>query len=99
MYAINILGRPYQIRYVDLKEEFGVCHYDEGHIDISKALSSEDRKMTIVHEVIHAIIHESGHHHLLVDISENFEEALVRALDHGLNRSGLIRDILEDDNA
>lgn len=89
----TVLGRPYRIVYCNLEsEDFGQCDSDKGLIRVSQDSSIEQQKNTILHELLHAILHESGHHFLLEGHSDgHLEESLVRALEHGLSRSGIIK--------
>jgi hypothetical protein len=94
LHVIPILGRAYRVEYLNLNDEFGACLKDKGIIQVHKKLNDRDRQETIVHEVLHGILHESGLEHLLTD---ELEEAIVRAFDHGLNRSGLIRPMTKEE--
>lgn len=85
---ITILGREYQVKPVPMSDsDFGECNGYEGVIRINETLDPETFRSTLVHEVCHAILHESGFTHLL---RGKQEEGIVRALEHGLIRSGLI---------
>ncbi len=55
------------------------CH--EIHISASKCASTDVQEATLLHEVVHAVLHQSG----LSRMTEEMEEALVRALEHGLH--------------
>jgi len=96
MHVIPILGRNYTVVYKKMdKDSYGEIHKDEGEIWVRKGSTPEEIRETVVHETLHGIIFESGLNEILDGVSPlHLEEAIVRALDHGLNRSGLIRDIL-----
>jgi len=88
MDSITILGCTYRIEYVELKEDlYGDCN--TGVIRVNRTKDREEQWSTVVHEVLHGILHESGLTYALGD--DNMEEGIVRALEHGLMRSGLIR--------
>lgn len=104
-HVIPILGRDYVIKYVDASEFedkkgndnndiYGEFHHATGEIWIRNGLSANDIRETLVHETCHGIIKESGLGEILDGYNENLEEAIVVAFDHGLNRSGLIRNML-----
>jgi hypothetical protein len=48
-------------------------------------LKGSDADATLMHEVIHAVLHESGIH---FNWTEEFTESVVRALENGLYRAG-----------
>jgi len=50
-----------------------------------RRLKGDDLSSTFLHEVIHAILYESGVEHRWDDA--NFTESVVRALDNGLSRA------------
>jgi hypothetical protein len=93
IHTINVMGREYRIEYVPATELDG-CHGDmdgdRGVIRVDQA-SSEQREI-ILHETIHAILSECGLKYIL---KRKLEEALVRAIESGLIRAGLIRDLAE----
>lgn len=82
--SVRIMGRDYKVRRKRMKC-FGLCDFDAGIIWIKGGLADEPSSQTLLHEIVHAILHESGHHHSQTT-GEN--EALVRALEHGLWRAG-----------
>lgn len=81
--TISILGQPYQIRRSDLTEDHGFLDTDARVIHISRETSEPDR--TLLHEVLHAILVESGQRW---SIGEDHEEGVVRALESGLWQAG-----------
>lgn len=89
--TINVMGKGYKVVYANLDPDtYGECHGPKSEIRINRDASPEQKRATLVHELIHAILYETGLNHVLED--HNLEEALVRATEHGLLRSGLIRD-------
>jgi hypothetical protein len=89
---VVILGKTYTIEYVPLDEDlYGDCKCGEGAIRIRQNMTYEQKTATIVHEVLHAILFEAGIAHMIDD--SNQEEGIVRAIEHGLIRSGIIREL------
>jgi hypothetical protein len=85
---VNVLGRPYSIRYVDQIDEegaWGECAELEAIIKLSKdATCTEDRmESTLLHETIHAILYVGGVSQLL-DTKTN--EAITTVLENGLHQ-------------
>jgi len=98
-HEVSVLGRGYRIEYVEFEEgNYGECHGEKGIIKIKAGLSDEERRATIVHELLHAILFESGLTHILEHKETDLEEAIVRAIEHGLLRSDVIRDFNEKAN-
>lgn len=92
--TVNVLGRTYTVKFVPMPDdEFGDCCTDKKVIRINP--DHGDQATTLVHEVLHAILAESGLKHLL-DSHEGLEEALVRAIEHGLTTAHLIPEIPND---
>lgn len=92
--TVNVLGRTYQVKFVAMGEDtFGDCCTDKKVIRINQ--DHGDQATTLVHEVLHAILAESGLKHLL-DATEGLEEALVRAIEHGLTTAHLIPELDDD---
>ena len=88
---INILGDIFKIEYpAKIKGDEGENTYGETYgvkrlIRISTQQNKTDDMMerTLLHEVIHAILHISGHSELLEDKEE---ESLVVLLENGLSK-------------
>lgn len=91
-YAVNIMGRVYRVEYShDLKPKlFGDCDTGRGIIRINATMPKPTQHETLTHEVIHAILYESGMSQLLT--LDGLEEGLVRALERGLFTAGMIRE-------
>lgn len=87
MKTVNILGTTYRIKIKKLGGLHGECWPDKKliKIDASKGTFAE----TLIHEVLHAALFEAGLTHLL-NTPEGLEEAVVRAIEHGLKTAGLI---------
>lgn len=81
-----ILGREYRVVFRQDMEDFGQCHPDEGVLEVKSGVPQ--MAATLLHETMHAILAESGLTHLL---DNNLEEAIVRAMENGLMRSGLVK--------
>lgn len=95
---VTILGREYPIVYEDLSGEnlWGEHCQDELIIRVHNDLTEDQTRTTILHEALHAIFHESG---LNRSLTRKLEESICRAIEHGLFRSGLLKERFEDGNA
>lgn len=90
---VNILGHDYQILFVKMpKRLYGLCDSDDRTIRINKRYPDEAGR-TLVHEVVHASLRESGLVHLLHQV-DGLEESIVRAIENGLDTAGLIPEVL-----
>jgi Zn-dependent peptidase ImmA (M78 family) len=92
---VNVFGRVYPIVYEDLSSEniWGDHLHDERMIRIDENLTPENERATILHEVIHAILFESGLHSML---TRKLEETLCRSIENGLIGTGLIKDTFDE---
>jgi len=81
--SINILGTTYRITKQALLQEHGACIPEARQIILDQDL--EEPGSVLLHEVLHAILWESGHSFRLDDRDE---EALVRVLESGLWKAG-----------
>jgi len=91
---INILGAEYQLLYEKMgKSTYGSCNGSKKVIKINSKL--DHFAENLVHEVIHGVFWESGLHHVLT--VDGHEEAIVRAIEHGLKSAGLIPEVTIDD--
>lgn len=87
---LNVLGAEYTVKIERMsKSTYGDCDTDKKVIRLNnrKELSAE----TLLHEVLHAALHESGVGFLLHQ--EGLEEAVVRAIEHGLRTAELIPEV------
>lgn len=58
--SIKIFGQPYQIRYDYISDEnYGLTIFDKNQILLVGDLPIAKLKRTLMHEITHAIIHES----------------------------------------
>lgn len=88
--AIEILGQSYSVRRCEHIEHHGECRSDSKEIVLHKDSTGDTAEQVLLHEAMHAILHESG----IAFAMENFpglEESTVRALEHGLWRAGYRR--------
>lgn len=84
--TLPIMGIPFKITYpvkVDKKDK----HVGESDgvartIKIKKSLTDDVKSSTILHEIIHSVLYVTGQAERL---TEEQEEALVLALEHGLH--------------
>lgn len=87
---IDIFGREYTVSYEKLDQDtYGTCCGIDAKIEINNECDFSTHRATFVHEAIHAILFESG---LNKTLKGHLEEAICTALEHGLIRSGLIRE-------
>jgi len=87
---VNILGADYTVKVGKLKKGlFGDCDTDKKLIRVND--EKGEPAETLIHEVIHAALHESGVVHI-INHTEGLEEAIVRAVEHGLRTAEMIPD-------
>jgi ssRNA-specific RNase YbeY (16S rRNA maturation enzyme) len=83
---VSVLGYEMKIVYAPIGQQpealDGNMTFDDRTITIDTKLVGKQLEDTLLHEIIHAILHISGLAFLLDDKSE---EAVVRALEHGLS--------------
>lgn len=67
-----------------MKEDW--AHFDGNteSISIRRDMTVEMRRRTLAHECFHAMLFFTGHNEILKDISDNYEESLVRAFETAL---------------
>jgi len=84
--VLGLNGLKIRIKYVDHISEFGLfCPTTKDILVSTNHHQSRDHVYeTIFHELLHAALDHAGLSKLCVDISENFEEAIVTALEHAL---------------
>ena len=88
---VDILGTTYKVKLCKLgKRLYGDCNTDTKVIRINRTMG--DPGQTLVHEVIHASLFEAGIIHILYQ-QDGLEEALVRAIEHGLKTAQLIPEV------
>ena len=82
---VHLYGCKIQIFYChmmprEFHDSFGVAYLTEKVVMISLDQSKEEMERTLFHELCHMLLFLSGHH---FKISEEDEEAIIRALEHG----------------
>jgi hypothetical protein len=82
----TVLGKRIKLEYIDDVQaaEDGISgdfRSDPLKIRIKSGLSEKEQKATLLHEIVHAIFFITGHS---FELQDNTEEALVRAIEHGL---------------
>lgn len=82
--SVNILGQVFRIKYVKrLKGGLGETRNDK-RVILIKECSEAEMEATLFHEIIHAVLFISGLSFVIDPDQEGAEEAVVRALEHGL---------------
>ncbi len=87
---LNICGRKYDVRRGDIPGNLGLCESDKAVITIASDLevhSNIPPETILLHEVIHAVLYETGLGHVM---KGTVEEAVVHGLALGLSRVGYI---------
>lgn len=77
--AIRILGRIWRLRTVKKLSADGECDYGPAILRIRAGMSQFDRKDTVLHEIMHAILHMQGREN-----DPAVEETFVRPLATGI---------------
>jgi hypothetical protein len=94
--TIDVLGRRYKVKVAKFtKDLHGDCDNDKAVIRLNRRYP-DTLSEALVHETLHAILHQSGVRFLL-DSTDGLEEAIVRAIEHGLFTANLIREDLADE--
>lgn len=78
---VTVLGHVYSIEYHDEVLAGSASGYCDNEGRTLHILQDESWRATLLHEMLHAILFISGHS---FTFSPGTEEALVRALEHGL---------------
>ena len=79
--SITLLGKKIKIHYEPMETNLGLSNFSEMAIYINSKQSIEEAKNTLLHECMHMILYIAG---VSFMFDENLEEAIVRALEHGL---------------
>ena len=79
--SVVVFGYKFKIKYLTLADNHGETNLDTKEIYIDSKVVGDNLKNTILHEVIHAILLISGQS---FHLAHEYEEALVRTLEHGL---------------
>lgn len=82
---VNLYGYKIRIWYCHLmpkadRDCFGITYLNEKVIMISLDQPKEEMERTLFHELCHMLLFLSGHH---FKISEEDEEGIIRAFEHG----------------
>lgn len=87
---IRILGVDYEVKEVEIINDdpflCGLCRYDTNEILIKRSISEDNKKIILIHEVIHAILGNLGFE------NENENENLINSL------SSVLYQILKDND-
>lgn len=79
---IRILGIDYSVREVQIINDddtiMGLCRYQANEILIKKGLSDADKKITLIHEILHAVLGQLGFD------NENDNENMIKSLSTSL---------------
>ena len=79
---IRILGIDYSVREVQIINDddtiMGLCRYQANEILIKKGLSDADKKITLIHEILHAVLGQLGFE------KENDNENMIKSLSTAL---------------
>lgn len=65
----------------EYRDSFGAAYFTDRRIYISLEQSKEEMERTLFHEICHLLLFLSGH---TFRLTEEDEEAIVRALEHGM---------------
>lgn len=85
---VNICGRRYTIKKAAIPDHYGLCDPATATITINNTLQDEStipEDVIMLHEIIHAILYETGMTNLL---PERHEEGLVHCLAIQLHNVG-----------
>lgn len=80
---INILGVIYTVKIKKLENKWGEIDFTEKKIFIDPS-DEHNHEQTLLHEIMHGILHVSGHSFNI----ESHEEGIIRVLDHGIFLAG-----------
>ena len=79
---IRILGIDYSVREVQIINDddtiMGLCRYQANEILIKKGLSDADKKITLIHDILHAVLGQLGFE------NENDNENMIKSLSTAL---------------
>jgi hypothetical protein len=84
--CVQILGIPFRVQHskkVDGGKALGVMMGANHKIIIKSDVSDTEYESNLLHEILHAILYVSGQSEQL---SDEHEEAIVLALEHGLSQ-------------
>lgn len=81
---VTVMGIPFEVKHpqnVDKEKSYGETVGTERVIKVKQSLEGDIFEATLLHEIIHGIFYVSGQTELM---SEEQEEALTVALEHGI---------------
>lgn len=85
MESIMVLGRRIEIHYVDdealAPEELGDFRLHLGVIRVRRSLPPDKLASVLLHEILHAVLGVAG---WSASLTDDVEEGIVSALEHGL---------------
>lgn len=83
---IEINGYPWKVRRRNLTKRgvLGLSHPDDFIIDVCSSLSDDKYERVLLHEIMHSILAMSGIGSQPNMMSDELEESVVTALEHGL---------------
>ena len=76
---VRVLGRKFKIEVKELEGMYGRCHKAKAIIQIDPDQDEFSLKDTLLHEIMHAILHQQGFNH-----EYELEESFVRPLATGI---------------
>lgn len=81
---INILGKKIKVKYRDMTKENVCGHYiyAENLIEINNKMDKETQLITLVHEIIHAVLARSGVHNARIshDVEEIISDQVAKVI-------------------
>ena len=77
--SLRILGRTFPVRLGVPDDCYGTCQYDPPRIGLRAGLEAFAERETLLHECMHAILHQQGTNH-----EYELEESFVRPLAMGI---------------
>ena len=84
--SINICGKDYTLVQGDIPGMYGLCEPSKALITVSEILAPAiEYEHILLHEIMHAILHETG---LTCLMKDRVEEAIVHGLSSNLHNLG-----------
>ena len=81
---LTILGHPFTVEWKKLDEaDAGCCYVAKQTMEIDTTLGPDQEKDTVMHEMIHAALHITGHDEGTT-LTHRQEEAIVRAMGYAM---------------
>lgn len=83
---MSICGKVYTLQRTDIPDNYGLCEPSKALITVSETLAPEIKfEHILLHEIMHAIMHETG---LTCLLRKKVEEAIVHGLSANLHNLG-----------